>query len=284
MAGSLNPTRRPGPKPGQIAAHVFLLLCVFLTLFPFYWMLVTSFRPSQEVFSAHFSWLPETFVGLENYRTALSQAPVLRFMANGVIMCLGILAVQIATAVPCAYALAKYEFRGRGLVFGLVLFGLCIPIQVPALPLYLGLAFTGTLDTYFAMMLPFFLSVFAIFLLRQVFRSFPDDIIHAARLDGLGEMEILWRIVVPSAAPSIAAFSVFSITAHWNDLYWPLIVVTSSELAPPPLGMMYFSDADVGTNIGALMATATMLTAPLMIIFLFAQRHFVRGVTMTGVK
>lgn len=275
---------RPGLTPGQLAMHAALLLCAFVTLFPFYWMLLTAFRPSQEVFSPTFHWLPQVFVGFENFRAAFSKAPLLRFMANGVIICAGILAVQLLTAIPCAYALAKYEFRGRNLLFALVLFGLCVPVQAPALPLYMGLAATGTLDSYFAMMLPFFLSVFAIFLFRQTFRSFPDDIIHAARLDGMGEGEILWRVVVPSSKPTIAAFAVFSVTAHWNDLYWPLIVVTSPELAPPPLGMMYFIDTDLGANFGALMAAATMLTAPLTILFLFAQRHFVQGVTMTGVK
>ena len=99
-----------------------------------------------------------------------------------------------------------------------------------------------------------------------------------------GKLEILWRVVVPSAKPTIAAFSVFSITAHWNDLYWPLIVVTTPSLAPPPLGMMYFIEPDLGSGFGALMAAATLLTAPLLILFLFAQRHFVEGVTMTGVK
>lgn len=275
---------RNGITPGQLLMHAFLLLCVFVMLFPFYWMILTAFRPSQEVFAPTFQWLPQVFVGFDNFVDAFNKAPLLRFMLNGVVICAGILLVQLVTAIPCAYALAKYEFRGRSLLFALVLFALCVPVQVPALPLYMGLAFTGTLDSYFAMMLPFFLSVFAIFLFRQVFQSFPDDIIHAARLDGMGEMEILWRVVVPSALPAIAAFAVFSVTAHWNDLYWPLIVVTSPELAPPPLGMMYFNDTDLGSSFGALMAAATVLTAPLMILFLFAQRHFVQGVTMTGVK
>ncbi|MGF7162430.1 multiple sugar transport system permease protein [Rhodoligotrophos appendicifer] len=276
--------QRLGITPREMVLHAILLTGVFVTLFPFYWMILTSVRPAQEVFSAGFTWLPQAFVGLDNFAAALAQAPLLRFMLNGVIICSGILVVQLLTAIPCAYALAKFEFRGRELLFAMTLFALCVPIQVPALPLYVTLAYTGTLDSYFALMVPFFLSVFAIFLFRQVFKSFPDEIIQAARLDGLSEMAILWQIVVPSAGPAIAAFAVFSVTAHWNDLYWPLIVVTSKELAPPPLGMMYFADNETGANFGALMAAATLLTAPLMIAFLFAQRHFIRGVTMTGVK
>ena len=123
------------------------------------------------------------------------------------------------------------------------------------------------------MMVPFFLSVFAIFLFRQFFKGYPDEIIHAARLDGVSELEIIWRIVAPSAWPAIAAFSVFSVVAHWNDLYWPLIVISETRLAPPPLGMMYFADAETGSNYGALTAGATIITAPLVLAFLVARRR-----------
>ena len=133
-------------------------------------------------------------------------------------------------------------------------------------------------------MLPFFLSAFAIFLLRQFFRGFPDDILNAARLDGMSEFEIVWRIVTPSALPAIAAFAIFSIVAHWNDLYWPLIVVADNRLAPPPLGMLLFADAETGSNYGALTAAATILTAPLVLAFMVAHRRFIQGITMTGVN
>ncbi|AFK63849.1 binding-protein-dependent transport system inner membrane protein [Advenella kashmirensis WT001] len=253
-------------------------------LFPFYWMIVTAFRPAQEVFSGSFNWLPQQFVGWDNFRTALADAPLLRYMLNGAIVCAGVLLVQLATAIPCGWALARYRFRGDRLLFGAVLLGLCIPIQVPAIPLFLGLAATDLLNTYFALMVPFFLSVFAIFLFRQSFKIFPEDIVQAARLDGLSEMAILWQIVVPASKPAIAAFSVFSVTSHWNDLYWPLIVITNAELMTPPLGLASFADPEIGANFGALMASATIVTLPLMILYLFIQRHFIQGVTNTGVK
>jgi multiple sugar transport system permease protein len=262
-------------------AHLLLGMGAAVMLLPFVWMLLTSLRPASAVFDG---LLPSAIEGFGNYAHALSVAPLLRFMLNGVIVCAGILVVQLLVAIPCAYALAKLRFRGRGLMFGLVLAALCIPIQVPALPLYLGLAHAGLLDTYLAMMLPFFLSVFAIFLFRQFFRAYPDEIIQAARLDGAGEFEIVWRFVVPSALPAIAAFSIFSVVAHWNDLYWPLIVITETRLAPPPLGMLYFRDAETGSNYGALMAGATIITAPLVIAFLIARRRFIQGITMTGLK
>lgn len=263
-------------------AHAVLLLGAAFILMPFIWMVATSVKPPDEVFSATLRLLPQRFYGVENYGFALGQAPLLRFTLNGVIVCLGILAVQLLCAIPCAYALAKLRFPGRRALFLLVLLALAIPVQVPALPLYIALADLGLLNTYVSMMLPFFFSAFAVFLLRQFFRSYPDDIIQAARLDGVSELEIVWRIVVPSAWPAIAAFAVFSIVAHWNDLYWPLIVITNSALATPPLGMMLFADAETGSNYGALMAAATMLTMPLVLAFLLARRRFIAGITMTG--
>lgn len=264
--------------------HAVLLFLVFLMLFPFYWMIVTSFRPAHEVFSGEFNWLPQSFVGLDNYRAALNGAPLINYMLNGAIVCGGVLAVQIITAVPCAWALAKYRFPGRNILFSIVLLGLCVPIQVIAIPLFLGLAKANMLDSYFALMLPFFISVFAIFLFRQAFKSFPDDIIQAARLDGMSELSILWTIVVPANKPVIAAFSIFSVTAHWNDLYWPLIVITSQELMTPPLGMAVFADPEIGSNFGALMAAATLITMPLMLVYIIMQKQFIRGITSTGVK
>lgn len=269
---------------GQCAAHLVLLGLAFIFLFPFYVMLVTSFRAPQELFMPEFNWLPQTFTGMKHYVDALTASPVLTFMKNGVAISLGILAVQLLTAIPCAYALAKFEFRGRELLFAIIIFALTVPIQVPALPLFLGLNAIGALDTYFAAMMPFFLSVFAIFLFRQSFKCYPDEIIHAARLDGMSEWSILWTIVVPGSIPAITAFSVFSISTHWNDLYWPMIVIRSNDLMTPPLGLAYFADTESGENYGALMATATILTAPLMLAFIFAQRQFIRGITMAGVK
>jgi multiple sugar transport system permease protein len=267
-----------------IGTHAVLVMGAVFMLLPFVWMFATAVRPPSEILAHPLDPFPRAFHGVENFGQALKTAPLLQFMANGVIVCSGILIVQLLVAIPAAYALAKLSFPGRSILFGLVIAGLCIPIQVPALPLYIALANLGLLDTYFAMMVPFFISVFAIFLFRQTFKTFPDEIIQAARVDGVGEIEILWRIVVPSAWPAIAAFSVFSVVAHWNDLYWPMIVIQRLEYAPPPLGMLFFTGTESGANYGSLMAGATIITLPLVVLFLIARRRFVQGITMTGIK
>jgi multiple sugar transport system permease protein len=264
--------------------HLVLALGAFLMLLPFYWMVLTSIRSPAEIFNVSLWPIPEKFDAADNYTRAAGQVPMARFMLNGVIVCVGILVVQILTSVPAAYALAKLRFPGRKLLLGLVVAALCVPIQALALPLFVGLAKTELLNTYFAMMMPFFLSVFAIFLFNQSFRSYPDEIIEAARMDGFSEMEICWGLVLHGSLPSLAAFSVFSLVAHWNDLYWPMIVISDTNLAPPPLGMMFFADVESGANYGALMAGATLITAPMVLCFLLARRHFIAGITMTGVK
>lgn len=263
-------------------SHASLMVGAALFLLPFLWMLLTSVTPTAEFFDPH-RLLPSHFAGAEHYRRALNDVPLLRFMLNGVIVCGAILALQLLVCVPCAYALAKLPFRGRDALFTGVLLALVVPTQVPAIPLYLAFAQVGLLDSYAALILPFAASAFGIFLFRQVFRAIPDETLHAARLDGCGEFALVWRILLPQAWPAVGAFAIISVVAHWNDLYWPMIVIITPERAPPPLGVMYFRTAELAaTEYGALLAGAAMITAPLMIAFLFAGRLFLRGVAMTN--
>lgn len=269
---------------GMITQHAVLIALGLVILAPFIWMIATSLKPADQIFGAPLDLIPDEFAAGRNYSKALFSVPMLRFMLNGVIVVTGILVVQVSVALFCGYALAKLEFRGRGLLFTFVLLALCVPIQVPALPIYLVLSKLNLLDTYFSLMAPFLLSVFAIFLFRQFFKGYPDEVIRAARLDGMSELEIVLRLILPSARPAIAAFSVFSITAHWNDLYWPLIAVSSLDRATPPLGMLLFKDSELSADFGALTAGAAIITVPLLVVFVLSQRQFVRGITMTGLK
>lgn len=263
-------------------AVLTLLALVFVA--PFVWMVAVSVKPQDEVFRASLQLLPDRFHGFENYGHVLKEIPVGRYLLNGAIVCAGILVFQIAFAVPAAFALAKLEFRGKGLVFALVMLGLLVPAHVPAIPIYIGFAQLGLLNSYTALIAPFTISVFAIFLFRQFFRSMPDEMIQAARLDGLSDFSIVWRIVMPNAWPAATAFAIFSVVAHWNDLFWPLIVISKGDYATPALGVLYFKNQEAGSDFGALMAAAVLMTAPLVVAFLVAQRRFIEGITMTGLK
>jgi multiple sugar transport system permease protein len=268
---------------GRLITAALLFLGAWVMVFPFIWMISSSLKPTDEVYDSNFSIIPKTFKGWENYYGVIFEQPYLIFLMNSMIVCLGILAIQLVTAIPAAYALAKLKFRGSTILFGTVIAAITIPINVTSIPLYIGLVRVGLLDTYFAMMFPFIVSVFAIFLFRQFFRGFPDSIIQAARVDGFSEIEIILRLILPSAVPAIAAFSVFSFVAHWNDLYWPLIVVQSQDKMTATLSMMQYQSA-FDTDYGRTYASATVVTAPMVIAFLFARRLFIRGITMTGVK
>ena len=220
-----------------------------------------------------------------NYSKAFIEAPLLRYLLNGVIVTVSIFLIQIVVALPAAYALAKLRFWGREAVFGLVLFCLLIPVHAIALPLYIMLAKVGLTNTYAALVVPWTISVFGIFLMRQFFMTVPDDLIDAARMDGMSELSIVWRVMLPTAIPALLAFAIFSVVAHWNDYFWPRIVVTGSrDLFTPPLGLREFKgDAD-GSFFGPMMATATVIVTPLIVAFLIAQRRFIEGITLSGMK
>lgn len=253
-------------------------------LAPFVLMISISLKAPGDVFAPSFSLLPETWHAVENYTTAFTKQPLARYLLNGLFIGFCIFAAQALVAVPCAYALAKLRWRGRELTFAFVLLGLLIPPQVTAIPLYILLWKCGLLDTYAAIILPSTISVFGIFLMRQFFRTVPDDLLHAARLDGLSEFAIVWRIMLPTAIPALVSFGILSFVWNWNEFFWPLIVVQSEHLATPPLGVVFFANAEAGTNYNLLMAAAVVVNAPLVIAFLLAQRWFIDGVTMTAVK
>ena len=272
------------PVRARIVRFIVLCLAAGILLLPYIYMVGFSLKPVDEIFAGGLSPIPRDFAGLANYLGALERAPLLRYVVNGVIVCAGILFFQLVFAVPCAYALAKLRFPGRALMLGLVLFGLLIPIQATSLPIYIGLAWSGLADTYTALIVPFVSSVFAVFLFYQFFRTIPDELIDAARLDGCSDVSIMIRIVLPLIMPAATAFGIFSVVSHWNDLFWPLIVVRSPDLSTPPLGILAFRSEEAGDSYGELMAGTAIITAPLVIAFLLAQRRFIEGISLGALK
>jgi multiple sugar transport system permease protein len=290
---------------GETVKHVVLILGALIVLLPFYVMVSYSLKSPQEIMTntGGFFGSQELFrddycvklgnaaadcmvrPAIYNYTTAFKKAPLLRYLLNGVIVTVSIFLIQVLIALPCAYALAKLRFWGRETVFALVLFCLLIPVHAIALPIYVVLSKLGLINTYAALVVPWTISVFGIFLMRQFFMTVPDELLDAARMDGMSEFSIIWRVMLPAAVPALLAFAIFSVVAHWNDYFWPRIVITGNrELFTPPLGLREFKgDAD-GNNFGPMMATATIIVTPLIVAFLLAQRRFIEGITLTGMK
>lgn len=220
-----------------------------------------------------------------NYSKAFTDAPLLRYFLNGIIVTVSIFLLQILIALPAAYAFSKLKFWGRDVVFAMVIVGLLVPTHTIALPLYLMFAKAGLINTYGALIIPYIISVFGIFLMRQFFMTVPDDLVDAARMDGMNEFSIVWRVMMPTAIPALLAFGIFSVTSHWNDYFWPRIVITGDrDLFTPPLGMREFRGGGDGSLFGPLMATATTIVIPLIVVFLLAQKRFIQGITLSGMK
>ena len=289
----------------QTLAHGLLILGAIIVLLPFYVMISTSFKSPAEiatgtggVFGSQALFPDPTCLALggsepdclvrpvlDNYSQAFTAAPMWRYLLNGVIVTLSIFVLQTLVAVPAAYALAKLKFWGRDAAFALVLFCLLIPVHAIALPLYLMLAKLGLTNSYAALILPWIVSAFGIFLMRQFFMTVPDDLIDAARMDGMGEFAIIWRVMLPTAIPALLAFAIFSVVAHWNDYFWPRIVITGDRsLFTPPLGLREFKGDLGGDFYGPMMASATVIAVPLVVAFLLAQRRFIDGITLSGMK
>lgn len=289
----------------ELLKHLVLILGALIVILPFYVMVSNSLKSPREIetntggfFGAQEQMVNEYCVKLGNpraecmetpvvfnYSEAFKKAPLLLYLMNGVIVTVSIFLIQVIIALPCAYALAKLRFWGRDAVFTMVLFCLLIPVHAIALPIYIMLAKVGLTNTYASLIIPWTISVFGIFLMRQFFMTVPDDLIDAARMDGMGEFSIIWRVMLPTAIPALLAFAIFSIVAHWNDYFWPRIAITGDRsLYTPPLGLREFKgDAD-GSIWGPMMATATIIVTPLIIAFLLAQRRFIEGITLTGMK
>ncbi|MGI3903636.1 MAG: carbohydrate ABC transporter permease [Janthinobacterium lividum] len=272
------------PAPGRVIRLAVLSATALVMVSPYLWMLSVASKPRDEIFSATLHLMPEHWALLDNLREAFHRVPIVTLLLNGALVCGLILAIQVAVAIPCAYAMAKLRFGAGRLMMGLVLLGLLVPIHATALPLYVVFRRLDLVNTYTGLVAPFSISVFGIFLFLQFFRTLPDDLLDAARLDGMSEAGIVARVVVPNSWPAVTAFAVFSVVAHWNDLFWPLIVVTDNRVATPPLGLFAFRAAESGSDYGALMAATLVITLPLVVAFLLAQRRFVEGITLTGLK
>ncbi|MDR6817625.1 multiple sugar transport system permease protein [Neorhizobium sp. 2083] len=269
---------------GRAVRLSILIFGAVIFLAPYIFMISTAGKAQSDIFSSSLSLVPQHWSYVANFTKALTRVSMTTLLWNGVVVCTLIFVLQVIIAIPCAYAMAKLKFRAARLMMVLVMLGLLVPIHATALPLYVAFDRMAVLNSYFALVAPFAISVFGIFLFLQFFRAMPDDLIHAARLDGMSETGIIARVIVPNAWPAITAFAIFSVVAHWNDLYWPLIVVSNQAYATPPLGLLYFRAAEAGDDYGALMAATLIITTPLVAAFLLAQKRFVEGITMTGLK
>lgn len=271
------PTRMLG-----ILTSIGLWIGAALCLLPMIWMVISSLRPRAVPPNQIFTGFDQ--LTLENYQNVFDRVPILQLFGNTILVCAAVLVLQIGIGVPAAYALARIRFRGSRPMFWLVMLTLMVPSQVTILSVYIGFANLGLVNTYAALILPFGVSAFGVFLFYQFFRGLPHSLLDAARVDGLSEWSIAWTVVFPLARPAVTAFAIFSVVARWNDFFWPLMMTQGLGIAPITLGISYFADAETGRDYGGQMALSTLAVLPLLIAFAFAQKRFVEGIALTGLK
>jgi len=246
-------------------------------------MLSTSFKPVREVFQLSAHLLPQRPI-LDNYVEVFSRSLMLRFLLNGTIVTGLTLLGQLLLSIPAAYAFARLSFPGKRALFVVVLAALVFPRYIAAVPNFLLLSGMHLINTYMSLIVPFIGSAFGIFLLRQFFLQLPQEYFDAAHIDGCGLTAMLWKVILPLLRPAIGAFAIFSIVSHWNDFFWPLVVIQKSAMLTPPAGIVYFADAEAGTKWSVIMAAAVVVIAPLALAFLAARRQFISSLTHVALK
>jgi len=251
-----------------------------LWILPLAYALWAAFHPSS--YATRFDlFAPLT---LDNFVAAWQAAPFPRYFLNTFLLVTMVLAAQLVLSTLAGYAFARFEFRGRDGVFMLVLLQLMIMPDVLLVENYRSMSLLGIRDTVFAVGLPYFASAFGIFLLRQTFKTVPRELEEAARVEGAGPLQVLWKVYVPLAKPVYVAYGLVSISHHWNNFLWPLIITNSVESRPLTVGLQIFASTDQGIDWSIITAATLLSAAPLLLAFLLFQRQFVQSFMRAGIR
>jgi ABC-type glycerol-3-phosphate transport system permease component len=269
-------------KRRLLPVHIVLIVFGVVMFIPFYWMLTTALKSPLEALRFPPTIFP-TFFKFGNFLEIFREVALLRYFLNTIFIAFSALAGVLFTAILAAYAFAKFEFWGRDVVFVVFLALMMIPLPVYLVPSYMILFRLGWIDTYLALIIPWTVNIFAIFLLRQHIKTLPQDLFDAAKIDGCGTFRTLWQVIVPLSIPMIVTIAIFDIIASWNSFFWPLIVTHSDSIRPLQVGLAYFS-REFSTNYPLLMAASTLAILPLIILFFFAQKQIIQSYARSGLK
>ncbi len=267
-------------QKSSIVDTISAWLLAILWILPLVYAVWTAFHPSE--FSAKFSLsAPLT---LENFERAWAAAPFARYFFNTTLLVAMILTAQLVLCTLAAYAFVRFEFRGKNILFALVLVQLMIMPDILLVENYKTMSKLGLIDTLLGIGLPYFASAFAIFLLRQTFKGIPKELVEAATMEGATSLQILWRVYVPLAKPVYVAFSLVSVSYHWNNFLWPLVVTNSVNSRPLTVGLQVFASTDQGIDWSIITAATLLTAAPLLAAFILFQRQFVQSFMRAGIK
>jgi ABC-type glycerol-3-phosphate transport system permease component len=270
--------------PRHPGAHALLIVVCAIMLLPLLFMLDTTLKAQQDLFTRPLWFIPAHPRFTANVARVFQRIPFATFFGNSLFVSVAVTATDLFFSTLAGYALAIYRFPGRRAIFGVVIGTMMVPFIVILIPQYIIIRDLGWLDTYQGLIAPFAVSSFGIFLMRQAFRRMPRDLIDAARIDGAGEWRILFRIVTPLNIAPLVSLAILRFLDEWDNLLWPLVVTSSEHMRTLALGMALLQDDRYGTDLPMLMTAATLSIAPVVAVYVFLQRYFIRGVAGTGLK
>lgn len=263
--------------------YILLSLGMLIMVFPFYWMLASSFKTTAEMSVFPPTLAPRNWLNFHNYEIAFATAPFARYFLNSVITTFSSLALTTITTILAAFAFSRLRFPGRELIFALLLSMMMVPFEMLVITNYQTIARLGLIDTIPALILPFTSSIFYTYILRNFFQSIPDGLYWSARVDGCTNWRYLWKVMVPIARPSLVTIILLNAMASWNSFMWPLLVIKRDVKRTLPFGLYAFT-TEVGANNEQLMAASSVVVLPMIILFLFARKQIVSGVARGGIK
>ncbi|MBQ5953753.1 MAG: carbohydrate ABC transporter permease [Lachnospiraceae bacterium] len=263
-------------------SFIVLFLLSLAMIFPFVWMILSSFKTAADVYQYPPRWIPSVW-NWKNYSQVFSMIPFLRYYWNSILTTVAETALQIVISILAAYSLVHLKWPGQGFVAAVMRSSMFVPMVVTMIPMYLLCASLGLIDTYSGIILPQITTAFTTFLIMSYFASIPQDMIDAAKLDGCGPAGIMMRVVVPNTKGAIATATLFSFLGNWKSYTWPLIITTKTEYRTLPIGLKYLTQ-ESSSEYQVMMAAAVMTILPVLIVFIFFEKQLVRSITLTGMK
>jgi len=271
-------------KNSNCIRYILLFFLFIIFIFPLYWMIITALKQPSEVFSLIPKWLPEHWT-FQNFKDVFYIVPFGRYYFNTIILVFGLLGIQLVTVTLAAYAFARMDFKFKDILFMILLVQLMIAPQTLIVPNYLTISGLGLLDTKVAMGLPYVASAIGVFLLRQAFSTIPKELEEAAVIDGCGTMGFLLKIAIPLIKPSYLAFILISITYHWNEFFWPLIVTDTVKARTLTVGLAMLAESSESSAAWTtLMAATLMVMLPIILFFMIFQKAFIKSFMHSGLK
>ncbi|MGI6654471.1 MAG: carbohydrate ABC transporter permease [Christensenellales bacterium] len=268
----------------RLPGDVFKILVMLLFAFPFYWMIVSSFKTYGEAIQTPPTLWPQNFT-LDNFvRIAESEVNIKQYAINSIVITASIIVMQLAVMIPAAYAFAKREFPLRGFFFGFVLIAFMIPGQITYISTYLMMARAKLIPSLWPQILPFGANAFGIFMLRQAFKQIPEEIVESARLDNASDVQIMLQIMLPMSKSAMVTIAMFSFISHWNEYFWPLVMTNNEKFRPLTMYVQKMRDVEFGIQWNSIMASNMILVVPVVIIFLFASKKIIESFAYRGVK